>query len=72
MTRLTTTRPLAYRITDLAVVLHVSRQTIYQWERNGLMPRRIELSPGVHVWRAADIDVWLASRPPVMRDDGQG
>ena len=39
-----------------------SRQHLDTLEREGSFPRRVKLSPGVVVWRLADVRAWLESR----------
>lgn len=47
------------RAADVAVVLGVSRATIWRWAaERGDFPRPMKLSPRVTVWRAADILDW--------------
>ena len=39
-----------------------SRQHVDTMERLGRFPKRIKLSPGVVVWRTAEIQAWVADR----------
>jgi len=54
--------PLFYRPAELARKLSVGRTTLYDWERDGKMPRRINLAPGVAGWLADDIHSWLEAK----------
>jgi len=54
--------PLIYRPTELARMLSVGRTTLYQWERECRLPRRINLAPGVAGWLVSDIQAWLESK----------
>ena len=54
--------PLIYRPTELARMLGMGRTTIYQWEREGRFPRRVNLAPGVAGWLASDVTDWLESK----------
>lgn len=50
-----------YRAADLAILLGVSRNTIWRWNAEGRIPKGKALSPGVTVWDGAAIDAWLNS-----------
>lgn len=39
------------------------RATIYRWIKAGKFPRSIELSPGCVMWKASEIEAWIAARP---------
>lgn len=54
--------PIAYRQKNLADAIGVTRQTIHNWEREGVLPPRIEITPGVKVWPATVIEGWLSDR----------
>ena len=53
---------LIYRPTELARMLSVGRTTLYQWEREGRFPRRVNLAPGVAGWLVSDVTAWLESK----------
>lgn len=40
----------------------IHRSTLWRWCQEGHFPQPIKLSPGVTVWRVADINRWLASK----------
>ncbi|HRH81732.1 MAG TPA: helix-turn-helix domain-containing protein [Thiobacillaceae bacterium] len=48
-----------YRAADLAILLGVSRNTIWRWNAEGRIPKGKALSPGVTIWDGAEIDAWL-------------
>jgi len=54
--------PLLYRPTELAAMLGMGRTTLYQWEREGRFPRRVNLAPGVAGWLVSDVTAWLESK----------
>ena len=54
--------PLIYRPTELARMLGLGRSTIYDWEKRGLFPRRVNLAPGVAGWLVSDVTAWLESK----------
>jgi len=54
--------PILYRPTMLAHMLGIGRTTLYQWEKEGKFPRRVNLADGVAGWLSADVDAWLAER----------
>jgi prophage regulatory protein len=45
----------------------LSDSSIDRREREGAFPRRRRIGPGAVGWIAAEIDEWIASRPPVVR-----
>jgi excisionase family DNA binding protein len=51
-----------YRVAELAALLHIHQQTVWKWARDGAMPAPIRLGEGVTVWRAVDIENWIASK----------
>lgn len=50
---------LAYRQATLAAALDTTRQTISNLEKTGVLPPRIEITPGLKVWPAEVIHEWL-------------
>jgi predicted DNA-binding transcriptional regulator AlpA len=50
----------------LAELLGVSKPTIDRMKAAGKLPKHIELSPGCHRWRAAEVREWVeAGCPPI-------
>lgn len=52
------------RINELADKLSVTRQTIWEWERDGKIPPRFKLTENGRAcgWLSSDIDEWLKER----------
>lgn len=50
------------RLAELADELGISRESIYRWERSGLIPRRRAFGPATAGWLRSDVDAWLESR----------
>lgn len=46
---------------DLCAEIAVSRATMWRWVKSGRLPKPIKLSPGVTVWRRAEVEAWIAS-----------
>ena len=44
---------------DAIKLLKVSRTTLWRWEQNGTMPPRVEIAPGIWVWRGEDLKRWV-------------
>lgn len=42
---------------------NVSRATVYRWEREGRLPPRVILGPGVSGWREEDLAAFINSAP---------
>lgn len=53
------------RIPELARRLGVSRTTLWRWERAQLLPPRRRIGPNSVGWLEAEIEEFLASRPPI-------
>lgn len=51
-----------YRAAELAESLGISRATLWRWNAKGHIPKGRQLSPGVTVWDAAEIEAWLSSK----------
>jgi predicted DNA-binding transcriptional regulator AlpA len=51
-----------YRVAELAALLHVHQQTLWQWARTGQMPKPIKLGRGVTAWPAVTIEDWIAAK----------
>ncbi len=45
----------------------VSPATIWRWVRSGVFPRPIRLSPGVTVWRGADLIAFIENSSRVAK-----
>lgn len=58
----TAPRPLFYRPSQLAKELGLGRTTLYQWEKQGRFPKRVNLAENASGWLAADVDRWLAEK----------
>ena len=54
----------ALKIRDVEARVKLSASTIYKLIRAGDFPGPRQLAPGSTGWLDADIDQWLASRPP--------
>lgn len=50
-------------------VLPVSKITIRRWVAAGRFPQPVELSPGLHGFRIAEVRAWMASRKPARAED---
>ncbi len=48
---------------ETARYLGIHLSTVYRWERDGLLPHRVQLGPLATGWRKEDLDEWLANRP---------
>ena len=51
------------RISELRTRWGVSRQTIYNWRREGLLPKPVRLGPNVVAFALEDIERFEAERP---------
>ncbi|WEN13866.1 AlpA family phage regulatory protein [Rhodanobacter sp. AS-Z3] len=40
----------------------ISRSTFFQYVKDGKFPKPIKLSPRITVWRAADVNEWMAKQ----------
>lgn len=59
------------QIDDLPTVLtktRLSKSTIWRREQMGDFPQRIRLSPGRVGWISSSVDMWIESRPRVMKE----
>jgi len=50
------------RFPEVKALSGLSRSTIWRLEREGLFPRRVQLSPNAVGWKKSDISQWLESR----------
>lgn len=50
---------------ELHAKVNLGRSTIWRMERDGLFPRRRQISPGCVGWVASEVDAWLQSRVAV-------
>jgi predicted DNA-binding transcriptional regulator AlpA len=52
------------RQAELSERLGVTRQTLWEWERQGKLPSRFKITEGGRVcgWLASEIDEWLKER----------
>ena len=50
-------------VDDLAVLLQVSRRTVFRLRAKGTLPAPVEISTNIIRWRMADIRDYLASLP---------
>ena len=48
------------RVPKVAEKLSISVSTVWQYARQGKIPKPIKLSPRVSVWKESDIDAFLA------------
>lgn len=46
----------------------LTKQTIANWEREGVFPRRLRLGPNIVGWLESEIDEWIAARV-ALRDE---
>ncbi len=60
MTTLSQSRVL--RPNELAAKLGVSRTTLWRWERQGLLPPRVNVGPNTRGWLAEAIDRFWSQR----------
>lgn len=44
---------------DAAKLLSISKATLYRWEKEGRLAKRITLSPGVSGWRESDLIAFI-------------
>jgi prophage regulatory protein len=54
--------PRVIRLPELMERVAVSRTTVYRWEAEGKLPRRIALGPNSVGWLAEEVDAWISSR----------
>ncbi|MFN3746404.1 MAG: helix-turn-helix transcriptional regulator [Hyphomicrobiaceae bacterium] len=50
----------------------VHRATIYRWIKAGAFPAPVALSPTCVMWRASEIDAWIAARPATSSGRQEG
>ena len=50
------------RAKDLALLLGVSRVTVWRWSR-GLLPKKRQIGPNTVGWLECEIESWLNARP---------
>lgn len=46
----------------LRIAGNPSRQTLYNWERDGNFPKRRKIGPNSVAWLKSEIDQWIADR----------
>ena len=51
--------------TDIAELLGVARQTIYNWRKRGKLPAETWLGPRTQRWSKAEIVAWMADQRTV-------
>lgn len=51
------------RIPEVLALLNVSRNTLYNWERAGKFPKRVNLGERSVGWPEDEVLAWLAARP---------
>lgn len=51
-----------YRINELAVMLSVSKSTIWNWVKKGSFPQAFKLAENTTAWRSVDIEKWIENR----------
>ena len=54
--------PKAFRAKDVAAYLGVGVSTVWRWQREGILPPGVRLTPRCTVWRLEDIEALLAGR----------
>lgn len=60
--------PAVLRVEDLKRYLGLGRTAIYALcDNDPSFPTRVQLGPRAVGWRRAEIDEWLATRPPAPR-----
>ena len=57
------------RIPRLTAELDVCRATLYNWQRQGIFPRFIQLGPGAVGLRRSTYEAWLKSREELSRSN---
>ena len=58
------------RPSELALLLGISKVTLWRWERDGQFPQRKKIGPGKAVgWLSSDIDDYLKSLPNVVEEE---
>lgn len=63
------TRNTIVRLSELADEVAVSRESLYRWERQGIIPPRRKFGPATTGWLRSEIDAWLASREATVPSD---
>lgn len=60
-TRLVPSRhsPLFLRLREVADRVAMGASTILAWEKKGMFPKAVRLSPGKRVWLASDVERWV-------------
>lgn len=43
-------------------LIPVTRQTWWQWEKEGILPEPVQLTPSLKAWRASDITRFISER----------
>lgn len=51
------------RPVEAAVLLGVTRSTLYRWEKSGRLAPRIILGPGTSGWKEEDLAAFIAAAP---------
>lgn len=51
------------RLKDVKNQTGLSRSGIYDLEKHGKFPQRVQIGPRAVAWRSSEIDEWIESRP---------
>jgi len=54
----------------LAELLGVSLMSLWRWERDGAMPKKIRLGPNTRGYLLTDINLWLSQRAASKDEPG--
>ena len=52
------------RVKDVMRSLGVGRTSLWRWRQQGKFPAPLQLGDRAIGWRRADLETWLANRPP--------
>jgi prophage regulatory protein len=55
---------------ELRAILGVGHTTVWQWQRDGLLPRRRQIGPNRVGWLHSEILDWLKDRPVIGAGSG--
>ena len=58
------------RFTAVRRMVGLSRSTIWRLEKEGLFPRRRQISPHLVGWVNSEVQDWIANRKPVVAPKG--
>lgn len=56
---------------ELCQQLGVTKQTIWRWQKEGIIPPSKRIGPNCVGWFRTDIESWLESRPTAKSDGGE-